>query len=76
MQGDGTLFARADEIELAWRVVDPILADWAKPDEPALAFYEPGSWRPVVRRLLVPRLPPQQAVPGRALDPVQGSSLI
>jgi glucose-6-phosphate 1-dehydrogenase len=47
MQGDASLFARADEIELAWHIVDPILADWAKPDAPALAFYEPGSWGPV-----------------------------
>jgi len=47
MQGDASLFARADEIELAWRVVDPVLADWAMPDAPALAFYEPGSWGPV-----------------------------
>jgi len=47
MQGDASLFTRADEIELAWRVVDPILADWARPDAPALALYEPGSWGPV-----------------------------
>jgi glucose-6-phosphate 1-dehydrogenase len=46
MQGDASLFARADEIELAWRIVDPILADWAKPDAPALGFYEPASWGP------------------------------
>jgi glucose-6-phosphate 1-dehydrogenase len=47
MQGDASLFARADEIELAWRIVDPILADWGRPDAPALAFYEPGSWGPL-----------------------------
>ena len=46
MQGDAALFARADEIELAWNIVDPVLADWEKPDVPALAFYEPGSWGP------------------------------
>jgi glucose-6-phosphate 1-dehydrogenase len=54
MQGDASLFTRADEIELAWRVVDPILADWAGPDAPVLAFYEPGSWGPVeADRMLV-----------------------
>ncbi|MBN1137268.1 MAG: glucose-6-phosphate dehydrogenase, partial [Anaerolineae bacterium] len=47
MQGDASLFTRADEIELAWRIVDPILADWAKPEATALAPYEPGSWGPV-----------------------------
>ena len=47
MQGDASLFTRADEIELAWRIVDPILASWATPDAPPLALYEPGTWGPV-----------------------------
>jgi glucose-6-phosphate 1-dehydrogenase len=46
MQGDASLFARADEIELAWGITDPILADWEKPDASSPAFYEPGSWGP------------------------------
>jgi glucose-6-phosphate 1-dehydrogenase len=46
MQGDASLFARADEIELAWGIIDPILASWEQPDAPPLAFYEPGSWGP------------------------------
>jgi glucose-6-phosphate 1-dehydrogenase len=46
MQGDTSLFARADEIELAWCLIDPILDGWAGPDAPTLAFYEPGSWGP------------------------------
>jgi glucose-6-phosphate 1-dehydrogenase len=46
MQADASLFARADEIELAWGLVDPILAGWEQPDAPPLAFYEPGSWGP------------------------------
>jgi glucose-6-phosphate 1-dehydrogenase len=46
MQGDASLFARADEIELAWCLVDPIHDGWAGPDAPSLASYEPGSWGP------------------------------
>jgi glucose-6-phosphate 1-dehydrogenase len=46
MQGDAALFARADEIELAWGLVDPILEVWERPDAPPLAFYEQGSWGP------------------------------
>jgi glucose-6-phosphate 1-dehydrogenase len=46
LQGDAALFARADEIELAWGLTDPILAGWEQPDAPPLAFYEPGSWGP------------------------------
>ncbi len=46
VQGDASLFARADEIELAWSIVDPIGAGWEQPGAPPLAFYEPGTWGP------------------------------
>jgi glucose-6-phosphate 1-dehydrogenase len=46
LQGDASLFARSDEIELSWRIVDPILAGW-EAGQPSLAFYEPGSWGPL-----------------------------
>ena len=46
MQADASLFARADEIELAWGLVDPILAGWEQPAAPPTVFYEPGSWGP------------------------------
>jgi glucose-6-phosphate 1-dehydrogenase len=45
LQGDASLFARSDEIELSWRMVDPILGGWAAGRVP-LTFYEPGSWGP------------------------------
>jgi glucose-6-phosphate 1-dehydrogenase len=47
LQGDASLFARADEIELSWGLVDPILDGWQAPDAERLASYEPGSWGPV-----------------------------
>jgi glucose-6-phosphate 1-dehydrogenase len=47
MQGDASLFARADEIELAWELIDPILDGWTQPGAPPLALYEPGTWGPV-----------------------------
>jgi len=46
LQGDASLFARADEIELAWGLIDPVLAAWAQPAAAPLAVYEPGSWGP------------------------------
>ncbi|MFN2269915.1 MAG: glucose-6-phosphate dehydrogenase [Anaerolineae bacterium] len=46
MQGDASLFARHDEIELAWKLIDPIIVAWEQPDAPPLAFYKPGSWGP------------------------------
>jgi len=46
LQGDASLFARADEIELAWGLIDPILAAGEQSDAPPLMFYERGSWGP------------------------------
>jgi len=46
MQGDASLFARADEIELAWGLIDPLLAAWQEPGAAPVATYEPGSWGP------------------------------
>ena len=41
MEGDPTLFAREDNVEEAWRIVDPVL----KADTPVYE-YEPGTWGP------------------------------
>jgi glucose-6-phosphate 1-dehydrogenase len=46
LQGDASLFARADEIERAWSLIDPVLKTWEGPDAPPLAFYESGAWGP------------------------------
>ncbi len=45
MQGDRSLFIRFDEVEWAWRVVDPILRHWAVTDE-FIHTYPAGSWGP------------------------------
>ena len=47
MQGDASLFARADEIELAWGLVDPILEGWEQPGAPPLTFYDQEGWGPI-----------------------------
>ncbi|MCS7038074.1 MAG: glucose-6-phosphate dehydrogenase [Caldilineales bacterium] len=44
--GDASLFARADEIEYSWRIVDSIREGWERGEGPPLTFYEPGSWGP------------------------------
>ena len=41
MEGDGTLFAREDYVEEAWRIVDPVL----KKVTPVYS-YEPNTWGP------------------------------
>jgi glucose-6-phosphate 1-dehydrogenase len=47
MLGDPSLFARSDEVEIAWSIVDPIQAAWDQSHAPSLLFYEPGAWGPV-----------------------------
>jgi glucose-6-phosphate 1-dehydrogenase len=44
--GDATLFARRDEIEWAWRLVDPVLAAWRGGEGPPMEMYEAGTWGP------------------------------
>ncbi|MFO7320110.1 MAG: glucose-6-phosphate dehydrogenase [Chloroflexota bacterium] len=46
LMGDAALFTRSDEIELAWQLIDSVLALWQSPDAPPLTTYEPGSWGP------------------------------
>jgi glucose-6-phosphate 1-dehydrogenase len=45
MRGDATLFARNDEVEAAWRIVDPILQAWSQ-DTDELPQYPAGSSGP------------------------------
>jgi glucose-6-phosphate 1-dehydrogenase len=54
MVGDPTLFIRTDEVEQAWRIVDPILAVWREEDAP-LAFYPAGTWGPKEADRLIER---------------------
>jgi len=45
MQGDATLYARADEVEAAWAFVDPILEEW-KSNREKMHGYPAGTWGP------------------------------
>lgn len=45
IQGDHSLFLRIDEVETAWRVVDPILKVWAM-ERDFINGYPAGSWGP------------------------------
>lgn len=45
MQGDHSLFLRIDEVEWAWRAVDPIIKVWAM-ERDFINSYPAGSWGP------------------------------
>jgi glucose-6-phosphate 1-dehydrogenase len=46
LQGDASLFTRADEVEEAWSIVDPFIDTWASTDPPTFPNYEAGTWGP------------------------------
>jgi glucose-6-phosphate 1-dehydrogenase len=46
LEGDASLFARADEVEAAWAICDPFIEEWVRSDKPAMLTYEPGLWGP------------------------------
>ncbi len=46
LTGDASLFTRADEVEMAWGLIDPIAQAWESDQSPPLAIYDPGTWGP------------------------------
>jgi len=44
--GDASLFTRADEVEQAWEIVDPIIRTWAEMPAPNFPNYAAGTWGP------------------------------
>jgi glucose-6-phosphate 1-dehydrogenase len=51
LKGDRSLFLRFDEVEYAWRIVDPILQTWAI-ERDYIVTYPAGSWGPEDSRRL------------------------
>jgi len=55
MDGDPTLFMRADQVEAAWEVVMPILEVWGKRKPLNFPNYSPDSWGPEDAEALIAR---------------------
>jgi glucose-6-phosphate 1-dehydrogenase len=47
MEGDASLFARADEVEKSWEIIDPFVQAWGGTTMPQIDAYEPGDWGPM-----------------------------
>jgi glucose-6-phosphate 1-dehydrogenase len=47
LEGDASLFARADEVEQSWEIIDPFVRAWASVDMPPIPVYERGDWGPL-----------------------------
>ncbi|MDE2198964.1 MAG: glucose-6-phosphate dehydrogenase [Rhodospirillales bacterium] len=54
VRGNQTLFMRRDEVEAAWRWIDPILQSWAASGEPPRP-YTSGTWGPSSAIALIER---------------------
>ncbi|MBK7897537.1 MAG: glucose-6-phosphate dehydrogenase [Anaerolineaceae bacterium] len=56
VRGDASLFTRADGIEAAWGLMDPVITGWENNAEaPPMAVYQPGSWGPAEAEALLAR---------------------
>jgi glucose-6-phosphate 1-dehydrogenase len=55
MQGDATLFMRADQVEEAWSIVMPILENWESSPPEDFPNYPAGTWGPEAATSLLAR---------------------
>jgi glucose-6-phosphate 1-dehydrogenase len=46
LNGDASNFARADEVECSWAIIDPIQHAWDSGQGPPIGRYELGEWGP------------------------------
>jgi len=54
MRGDSTLFTRADEVEAAWRLLEPVLTAWAEDPAVPMYHYRAGTWGPSEADAMMP----------------------
>jgi glucose-6-phosphate 1-dehydrogenase len=55
MEGDATLFMRADQAESSWSVIHPILDFWENSKPADFPNYQAGSWGPEAADILIAR---------------------
>ena len=55
IEGNPTLFMRADQVESAWKVITPILETWQKRPPVDFPNYAPDSWGPEDAEALIAR---------------------
>lgn len=53
MIGEMTLFTRSDEVEAAWRIIDPLVRFWEADRAAPLPTYSAGSWGPAEADALI-----------------------
>lgn len=53
MRGDATLFMRADHVEAAWSLLEPVLSVWREVPPVDFPNYAAGTWGPEAAQVLV-----------------------
>lgn len=53
IEGDATLFMRADQVEAAWKVIMPVLDVWSANPPQDFPNYSAGTWGPDVANVLI-----------------------
>jgi glucose-6-phosphate 1-dehydrogenase len=53
MIGEMTLFTRSDEVEAAWKLIDPLLCYWQDHPAEPMETYPAGSWGPAAADRLI-----------------------
>jgi glucose-6-phosphate 1-dehydrogenase len=55
MIGEATLFTRSDEVEAAWKIIDPLLKYWESHPPEKMVTYPAGTWGPEEADALIAR---------------------
>ena len=55
MEGDATLFMRADQVEAAWKILMPVIEVWSERAPSDFPNYPPDSWGPEDAEALIAR---------------------
>jgi glucose-6-phosphate 1-dehydrogenase len=55
MEGDATLFMRADQVEAAWKILMPVIDVWQERSPSDFPNYAPDSWGPEDAEALIAR---------------------
>ena len=76
IQGDATLYARADAVEACWAFVTPILETWQANPDIKLYGYPAGSWGPKEACTLFTNEDIKWRYPGKALIDFNDSILL
>jgi glucose-6-phosphate 1-dehydrogenase len=76
IEGNPTLFMRADQVEAAWKVITPIMEAWQNRPPVDFANYAPGTWGPEDAEALIAKdghhwvTPPAKPTKGVKMAPV------